>query len=362
MIKPKSVGIRDVAKHVGASTASISRAINNPESVSPELRRRIDTAIAELGYIPDAAARALSSRRTRTIGAIIPTVDNAMFARGVEALQSYLSLQGYLLLLSTSGYHPEVEARQAQNMASRGIDGLILRGDMHTDSLRRLLASQRIPFVNVGVYHPDKPYACVGGNNEAAAWRACRYLMELGHRKIGMVAAISSNNDRATARAAGVRRALADDGLRLRPEWHIEVPYHLDDARQAARTLLSLPEWPTAVVCGNDVIAYGVMLEVERRGLRVPDDLSVMGFDDLEWSRHLRPSLTTMHVPTDEVWTRAGEFLVRSLSGRPAALHHEVDVSLVVRESTGRPRRTAGQGARVASARNGLMHAAAPGR
>ncbi len=339
-MKPKSVGIRDVAKHVGVSTASISRTLNNPESVSPDLRMRIDAAIEELGYIPDAAARALSSRRTRTIGAIIPTVDNAMFARGIEALQSYLSLQGYLLLLATSGYEPETEARQAQNMVSRGIDGLILRGDMHTDALRRLLASQRIPFVNVGVYHPDKPYASVGGNNEAAAYRACRYLIELGHTKVGMVAAISSNNDRATARVSGVRRALQESGLALRPEWYIEVPYHLDDARQGARSLLSSAQqdWPTAVVCGNDVIAYGVMLEAERRGLNVPNDLSVMGFDDLEWSRHLRPSLTTMHVPTDEVWTRAGEYLVKSLSGKAAAMHHEVDVSLVVRESTGRPR------------------------
>ncbi|MCW5322233.1 LacI family DNA-binding transcriptional regulator [Verminephrobacter aporrectodeae subsp. tuberculatae] len=339
-MKPKSVGIRDVAKHVGVSTASISRTLNNPESVRPELRVRIDAAIAELGYIPDAAARALSSRRTRTIGAIIPTVDNAMFARGIEALQTYLSLQGYLLLLSTSDYDPETEARQAQNMVSRGIDGLILRGDTHTDALRRLLASQRIPFINVGVYHPEKPYASVGGNNEAAAWRACRYLIELGHRKIGMVAALSANNDRATARVAGVRRALAQGGLSLRPEWYIEVPYHLDDARQGARALLSASDWPTAVVCGNDVIAYGVVLEVERRGLNVPGDLSVMGFDDLEWSRHLRPSLSTIHVPTDEVWTRAGEYLVKSLAGRPVALHHEVDVSLVVRESTARPRRT----------------------
>lgn len=334
----KSIGIREVARHVGVSTASVSRTLNNPESVSPELRRRIDAAIAELGYIPDAAARALSSRRTRTIGAIIPTVDNAMFARGVEALQAYLSLQGYLLLLSTSSYDPEVEARQAQNMVSRGIDGLVLRGDTHTDSLRRLLAAHRIPFVNVGVYHPDKPYASVGPDNEAAGWRACRYLLELGHRDIGMVAALTANNDRATGRMAGVRRALADSGLQLRPEWTIQVPYHLDDARQAARTLLSLPARPSAVVCGNDVIAYGVMLEVERRGLHVPNDLSVMGFDDLEWSRHLRPSLTTMHMPTDEIWSRAGEFLVKSLSGQSPPLHHEVDVSLVVRESTGRPK------------------------
>ncbi|MEJ8824556.1 LacI family DNA-binding transcriptional regulator [Variovorax humicola] len=340
-MRSKNAGIRDVAKAAQVSTASVSRALNSPESVRPELRARIDAAIRDLSYIPDAAARALSSRRTRTIGAIIPTVDNAMFARGIEALQSYLSLQGYLLLLATSGYDPEVEFRQVQNMVSRGIDGLILRGDVHTDALRRLLASQRIPFANVGVYHPDKPYASVGANNELAAWRACRYLIELGHSKIGMVAAVSANNDRAMLRVAGVRRAVEETGLALRPEWCLEVPYHLDDAREAARTLLCLKDRPTALVCGNDVIAYGVMLEAERRGLNLPQDLSVIGFDDLEWSRHLRPSLTTMHVPTDEVWTRAGEYLVKTLAGRPTALHHEVDVSLVVRESTSPPKASA---------------------
>ncbi|WP_229722538.1 LacI family DNA-binding transcriptional regulator [Xylophilus rhododendri] len=327
-----------MALRAGVSTASISRALNKPDSVSADLRARIHSAITDLGYIPDAAARALSSRRSHTIGAIIPTVDNAMFARGIEALQSYLSLQGYLLLLSTSGYDPETEARLAQNMVSRGIDGLILRGDVHTDALRKLLATQRIPFINVGVYHPDKPYASVGTNNEAAAWRACRYLIELGHRRIGMVAAISAQNDRATARIAGVHRALAESGLSMPPQWFIEVPYRLDDAREAARQLLAAPDKPTAVVCGNDVIAYGVMMEAERHGLHVPQDLSVMGFDDLEWSRHLRPSLTTMHVPTDEIWTRAGQYLVKSLAGEPATLHYEVDVSLVVRDSTARTR------------------------
>ena len=338
MATVQRVGIRAVARHAGVSTASVSRALNLPDSVSSDLRARIDAAISELGYIPDAAARALSSRRTRTIGAIIPTVDNAMFARGIEALQQYLSVQGYLLLLATSGYEPEVEQRQAQNMISRGIDGLILRGDVHTDALRRLLAAQQMPFVNVGVYHPGKPYPSIGADNEQAALRATTYLLDLGHTRIGMVAALSTHNDRASARVAGVRRALAARGLALPNAWYFEVHYHLDDARQAARALLSLEQRPTALICGNDVLAYGVMLEVERHGLHVPGDISVMGFDDLDWSRHLRPSLTTMHLPTDEVWTRAGEYLVRRLAGRSAALHHEVDASLVVRESTGPPR------------------------
>lgn len=338
-MKPKAVGIRDVAQRAGVSIASVSRALNNPAAVRADLRARIDAAAQDLGYIPDAAARALSSRRTRTIGAVIPTVDNAMFARGVEALQRYLSLKDYLLLLATSGYDPEVEHRQAQNMISRGVDGLILRGDVHSEGLRKLLATHRIPFVNVGVYHPDKPYASVGADNEAAAWRACRHLLALGHRRIGMVAALSRHNDRASARVQGVRRAMAEAGLALQPRWTLEVPYRLDDARQAARTLLppDAAQRPTALVCGNDVIAYGVLLEAERRGLRVPQDLSVMGFDDLEWSRHLRPSLTTMHLPTDEVWSRAGQYLVHVLAGLPAPLHHEVEASLVVRESTGPP-------------------------
>jgi LacI family transcriptional regulator len=154
-----------------------------------------------------------------------------------------------------------------------------------------------------------------------------------------MVTALSTNNDRASARIAGVKRALGEHGLALRLQWALEVPYHFDDAREAAPAPLMLAERSTAVVCGNDVIAYGVLLEAERRGLHMPGELSVMGFDDLQWSRHLRPSLSTMHLPTDEIWTRAGQYLVRQLAGQNPALHHELDASLVVRESTGRPRR-----------------------
>ncbi|WP_247486115.1 MULTISPECIES: substrate-binding domain-containing protein [unclassified Bradyrhizobium] len=145
------------------------------------------------------------------------------------------------------------------------------------------------------------------------------------------------NNDRASARVAGFRRALTENGLELLPQWHVEVPYTLDDAREAARYLLSLKDRPTAVVSGNGVIAYSVLLEAERDGFSVPCDLSVVGFDDLDWSRHLRPSLTTIHVPTGETWQQAGEYLVRSLAGEQTIMPREIDFSLVVRESTAPP-------------------------
>jgi LacI family transcriptional regulator len=336
-MKSKSVDIRMVAEHAGVSIATVSRAVNKPEQVRAELRSRIQASIHSLGYIPDAAARSLSSRKSLTIGAIIPTVDNAMFARGIDALQRYLTEQGYLLLLATHNYDPEIEFKQVQNMVSRGIDGLILRGDVHTDGLRHLLAAQHIPFINVGVYQPDRPWPCVGADNEQAGWQACRFLISLGHTRIGMVAARSHNNDRASARVEGVRRALREAGLTLPDAWYLEVSYRMDDARQAARALLLKADRPSVLVCGNDVIAYGVLAEAATRGVDVPRQLSVMGFDDLEWSRHQRPSLSTMHMPIDEVWTRGGEYIINILNGRPALLHHEVQASLVVRESTARP-------------------------
>jgi LacI family transcriptional regulator len=243
-----------------------------------------------------------------------------------------------MLFLTTSGYDLDTELQQARSLIGRGVDGLVLRGDCHHDALRKLLADNMVPFINVGIYQPDRPYPCVGTDNEGAAHRAASHVIELGHRKIGIVSALQRNNDRASARVAGFRRAFAENDIEQRAEWHVEVPYTLDDAREAARYLLNLKDSPTAVVCGNDVIAYGVLLEAERCGVSVPRDLSVVGFDDLDWSRHLRPSLTTIQVPTASIWQRAGEYLVRHLAGEQTIMHHQVDHALIVRESTAPPK------------------------
>lgn len=332
-----ATGMRMVAERAGVSAATVSRSLNNPKAVSPELRARIAAVIEEIGYVPDASARALTVKRTRTIGAIIPTVDNAMFAQGLQALQTYLASKDYLLLLSTNEYDLDVELKQARNLVSRGIDGLILRGDVHREEVHRLLAAQNIPFVHVGVYEPEKPCPSIGVDNAAAGRAITRHLVGLGHRKVGIVAAMQRNNDRAQARVRGVLEVLGEAGATPPPEWFIQVNYKLDEARAAARVMLTLPERPTAVVCGNDAIAYGVLLEALKLGIAVPDEVSIVGFDDLEWSRHLHPSLTTIHMPTEEIWRRAGEYLVRTLAGVPAIQHHEVDFSLVVRESTAPP-------------------------
>lgn len=333
----RSIGIRQVAQHAGVSTATVSRALNSPESVSASLRERIQNVIDEIGYIPDASARALSSRKTKTIGAIVPTVDNAMFAQGLQALQSYLATQDYLLLLATNSYDLDIELKQTRNLIERGVDALILRGDQRHPSLRKLLDTQDIPYVNLGIYQPQKPYASVGVDNAEAGRVLTRYITGLGHRKIALVSAHSRNNDRAQARQQGILDVLKDCNCMPATHWRLEVDYQLDEASDAARALLNGDDKPTAILCGNDVIAYGVTQEAIRLGISVPDNLSVAGFDDLVWSRHLHPRLTTIHMPTDQIWVRAGRYLIDTLNGLQPLKHQKVDFSLVVRESTAAP-------------------------
>jgi len=334
----KAIGIRDIAKRAEVSTATVSRFLNNPASVGVALRHKIDKVIEETGYIPHASARALSSRRNQTIGAIVPTVDNAMFAQGIQALQSFLASNDYLLLLATNEYDLETELRQARNLVARGIDALILRGDRHHPTLHRLLAANSIPFINVGVYEPAKPYPSVGVDNREAGRELTRYITGLGHKHIAVVAAHQRNNDRAQARLDGILSVLTENGCSPPDEWILHVDYNLSDAGDAARMLLQGADRPTAIICGNDVIAYGVMMAAIRLGVAVPQDLSVVGFDDLEWSRHLQPSLTTIHMPTNEIWTRAGRYLVEVLADNAPVLHQQVQFHLVVRESTAPPR------------------------
>ncbi len=336
-LRSPAVRLEDVARAAGVSTATVSRTLNTPDGVSIDVRARVLATVERLGYLPHGAARALSSQRSRTVGVILPTIDNAMFARGIHALQKHLAERGYLMLLAITEYDPEVEYRQARNLVSRGAEALVLRGDAHVDALRRLLAQTQIPFVNVGVYHPEKQYASVGIDNARVAFEATRHLIGLGHVDIGMLAAICRHNDRAAGRLAGFRKALRSARLPMPATWVKESAYDVDAACQAASAILGLKNRPTALVCSNDVLAYGALLAAERLGITVPRELSVIGFGDLAMSRHTHPPLTTVHIPIDEVWIRGGDFLLRRLAGESPPLHYEVPVSLVARESTGRP-------------------------
>lgn len=328
--------LEDVARRAGVSTATVSRVLNAPDRVRADTRARVEATVAELGYTPHFGARALASNRTGTIGAVIPTMENAIFARGLQALQEELAQAGLTLLVATSNYDPEREAQQIRTLIGRGVDGLVLIGEERDPELYALLERRGVPFVLVWAWRADCPWTCVGFDNRAAARQMAERVMECGHRDIAMIAGITSGNDRAAARVAGVRDALAAAGIALPPARLIEAEYTVEAGAQAARRLLSLAPRPTAIICGNDVLAAGAITAIRVAGLSVPGDVSVTGFDDIELARLLEPPLTTVHVPHRRMGRVASQLLVRLRSGAAGIGSVAFETEIVERRSLGR--------------------------
>jgi LacI family transcriptional regulator len=303
--------------------------------VREDLRRRVTDAVAQLGYVPHAGARALKLQRSGTIGAVFPTIDNAIFAKSIDALQARLARDGLQLLIATSGYDIDTETQQAMNLVTRGVDGLVLVGTGQSPRLLKFLSQRDLPTVHTMTLPAPPSMMCVGFDNARAIAQAVRYLLDLGHRRIAMLAGIALHNDRAAARVAGARECLAKAGLKLAPQHLVERRYGLAEARDGFRVLMATRPTPTAILCGNDVLALGAMLEASALHIDVPGALSIVGFDDLEISRHIRPALTTLHVPTQQMWETVAERIIARLEDLPAAPATEVEVELIVRESTG---------------------------
>lgn len=329
--------VEDVAAAAGVSTATVSRALNQPESVRPALRARVLASVEQLGYVAHAGARAMSLRRSRTVGVVVPTIDNAIFASGLQAFQKRMTQSGYMVLLAFSNYDAEQEEAQVQVLLARGVDAVALTGLSQRPSLIERLHRRGLPWVHTGAFPAAPGLACVGFRNRQAIMRAVRYLLDLGHRRFAMLAGITAGNERAAERVAGVREALASAGLRLGTAALRESPYSVELGRQFTRQLLAATPRPTALLCGNDVLAFGAMLECQALQVDVPRELSVMGFDDLDIARQWQPPLSTVHVPIESMWTLAAEYLLARLDGTLAEpVQREIEVELVVRGSTGR--------------------------
>lgn len=330
--------IRDVARAAQVSVATVSRVFNRPDRVTPALRARVLEAAERLGYLADGAARALASRRSRVIGAIVPTLDNPVFASCIDALQQRLDEHGFALLVASAGYDAAREVREVRLLLERGIDGLMLVGADHPKAVWALLARRRsVPAVVTWTAAPSAPVPAVGFDNRAAARRLVEHLLELGHRRIAMIAGPTAGNDRAAARVEGVRAGLAAAGITLGPPLLTERPYTVPDGHAAALALLSLPNPPTAIVCGNDHLALGALAGARAMGLDVPRDLSITGFDDLDFAAYAHPPLTTVRVPAAEMGRRAADHLVAAATGAAPPADAVLEAPVMLRASTGRP-------------------------
>ncbi|MBS0304455.1 MAG: LacI family DNA-binding transcriptional regulator [Proteobacteria bacterium] len=337
---PTTRTLKELAQRSGISAATLSRVLNHPELVRPVLRGKAQAALAQAGYVPHGAARSLASRRTRTIGVVVPTVDSALFAKVLEGLQQRLHRTGYQLFVANSAYSPGREAEQVRALVERGVDGMALVGSTHDAGMLELLRARRIPFVTTCHHDPGAAWPTIGWDNVVAAERLADYLLDIGHRRFAVIAGVMADNDRATQRVQGFRRAVERRGGSLPTACVIEKPYTVLEARRAMAALLRRPQRPTAVLCGNDILAFGALQECLWQDVAVPQQISITGFDDIEMAAHCRPGITTLHVPALEIGSLAAAALLATIDGRAPADGDEhvcLELELILRGTTAPP-------------------------
>ena len=336
MARMSKATLNDVATRAGVSTATVSRVLNSPAVVQPATRDRVEAAISELGYTPNFGARVLAAKRTNTIGAIVPTLENAIFARGLEAFQQELSRRGITLLVASSSYSPEVEEAQLRALVSRGADAILLIGYDRDARVYDYLRQNGTPYVIAWAHDPLQPHPSVGFDNRRAMQALAERVIAQGHRRIGFVSARREGNDRARNRWLGALDATRAAGLADGDVTLVETVYSIEAGRAALRQLMAQDPRPTAVICGNDVLAAGALLEAGAMGVAVPDALSITGFDDIEIAEILTPALTTVHVPHRRMGEIAADLLTSRIGGTgDVAASRVIETEIVMRGTLG---------------------------
>ena len=304
--------MEDVAQLAGVSLITVSRAINQPGKLSPDTLARVRKAIEACGYVPNLVAGSLASNRSRIAAAIVPTIDRSVFSETVRGLSERLARDGYQLLLGTSGYSPKEEERLVRAFLGRRVDALVLTGTVHAPQTRRLLQDAGIPVVETWELTRNGIDMVVGFSNRKAGAAMAGYLLQRGHRAF---ACVSGSEPRSEARFRGFQAAVnAHPGCRLT---RLQLPPSAAyvQGREAVGALLEMDARLDAVFFTNDAIAVGAIMECHRRGIRVPQDLAIAGFADLDIAREIVPSLTSVAVHSASIGEAAGQRILARLAG-----------------------------------------------
>ena len=322
--------LADVARVAQVSTATISRSINQPDKVAETTRDRIQQVIEQLGYTPNFGGQALASNRSNTVGAVIPTMNNAMFASGLQAFQEVLSESSINLLVASSGYSAGSELEQIRSLIARGADGLLLIGSARPDTTTHFLKLRNIPYVIAWNYEANDERVFAGFDNIKAASLITTEVLNSGHTKIAMIDGSTQDNDRAKNRVKGVIQTLAQQKLQLLEI--LETDYSLEAGGNAFESLMARKQIPSAIICGNDVLAAGAIVRAKQLDIDVPAQVSITGFDDIDLASVVAPPLTTVKVPQLEMGTAAAKLLLQMLSQQtPASI--ELQTKVVMRQS-----------------------------
>jgi LacI family transcriptional regulator len=331
------VNIRKVAEHAGVSTASVSRYLNR-KRVRAGTEQRISAAIQELGYSPSRVARGLKLNQTMIVGMVIPDITNPFFPAVVKGVEDTLRAAGFTLMLMNASESEDRERECLGVLQAQRCDGaLLIIAPAGPRQMEHRLQLQQLPLPVVYVDRsPDFTADVVAADNEASAREATRHLIRLGHRRIGAVsplAEVSVHRDR----IAGYRRAQREAGFDLSADYEVRAPATIADGKAATCRLLDLPDRPSAVFVTSNRQTIGVMSAIEGRGLRCPEDVSVVGYDSYEWQDVFQPRLTSVAQPAYLMGSRAAEMLIRRIRKGPTNAPERVllQSTLVVRESCG---------------------------
>lgn len=333
----KKVTLKDVSKAAGLSLITVSRALRQPETVHADTRERIQKTIAELGYVPNLAARSLVSKRSDMIGVVVPILASSLFADFAQGVTGALDAHGLRMLLAVSNWSPEAEEEAVRTFIARQADAIILTGFSHTDATRKMLERFDGPVVEAWNVSDDVIDSAVGFDNYAAAAEMTRYLIEKGYQNIVMVGGASRNNDQAADRTRGFVDTMRAAGRDVSPETIVEFdnPATIESGGPLIKALLDRPTPPDAAVFLAELPAQGAMLWCLSNGVRVPEDIAIAGFGDLSHSALLPVPMTTVQIRGRAIGERAAEIVFGRLQGNDADRSvHDIGYSLKIRKST----------------------------
>jgi LacI family gluconate utilization system Gnt-I transcriptional repressor len=316
--KSGGITLSDVAKLAGVAPITASRALNTPDAVSPAVLARVREAVARTGYVPNLLAGGLASRKSRLVAAVVPTIAGPVFMETVQALTETLAASGYQLMLGQSGYENSREDALIEAIVGRRPDGIVLTGIMHSSEGRRRLLASNIPIVETWDLTPTPIDMLVGFSHERVGAAVAQFLYSKGRRR---VASISGTDDRAARR----HRAFADmartlgmlrPGEEQVPTVHVPAPTTLGSGRSGLAELLAKAPDVDAIFCSSDLLALGVLIEAQARGIAVPGQLGVIGLGDMAFAKDLNPALTTVRIDGTSIGRTAARFIIDRTEGR----------------------------------------------
>jgi LacI family gluconate utilization system Gnt-I transcriptional repressor len=325
----------DVAELAGVSTSTVSRALRNPEVVSPQLRARVESAITSLQYVTNSMAGGLAASRTRTVGVIVPSLVNSFFAATIEAMAERLNADGYQILLGNSDYTVDREEALVNSFLSWSPAAIVLTGQVHSRATLQRLLNANVPIVEMWELGDNPLDTLVGFSHRAVGRAAARHLIDSGRRRLAFLSAAPDQDRRAAQRGAGFGEALLESGLPAPVILSTEQRANVAGGGRLVAQILTRHPDVQGIFFSNDVLMLGGLFECQRRAVRVPEALGFIGFGDLDFAAWSQPTLSTIRPPRREIGTAvATHLLQRFRDPTSAAATIDVGFELVIRQST----------------------------